>query len=184
MGALFSFLFGGPSATDPPTQTAFTEMPTFAVTTGPGITSPATVSTTVASSAPVTPPPQAAPWSPINPSWNQLNLSGWGRCLGSDLKTYNCDRVPASFWASDASGLIVNQATGQCMQAGAAAQGAPLTPASCQPGNALQQWTRDGNRIRLKSNPTLVAEVPGYDYTRTLGLWSDNGGGNQAWLNT
>ena len=211
MGALLSFLFGGPPTTHPPTQTAFTEMPTLAVTTGPGITlpavtsgSPAATTTTAATPTPqaalwspitlgspaattttaATPTPQAAPWSPINPSWNQLNLSGWGRCLASDLKTYNCDRTPSSFWATDASGLLVNQATGQCMQAGAATQGAPLAPAVCQPSNALQQWTRDGNRIRLKTNPSLVAEVPAYDYTRSLGLWSDNGGGNQTWMNT
>lgn len=180
MGALISLLFGHatPAPTDTPTAAPYTPLPTLAATTAPFLTTAAPTPAPTPSAVP------AAPWAPANPAWSQLNLSGWGRCLGWDLKTYNCDRVPGSMWAADASGLIVNQGTRQCLQASAAAPGAPLTPATCQPGNALQQWTRGGGRIRLASNTGLVAEVPGYDYTRPLALWNDNGGANQAWSNT
>ena len=189
MGGLLSLLFGAP-ATPAPTDTpspAPTFLPTaapIAATAVPMATSAPFVTTAppATTAAPATAAP--APWAPTNPAWSQLNLSGWGRCLGYNLLTYNCDRVPGSLWAADANGLVVNQGTGQCLQAGAAAQGAALATAGCQPGNALQQWSRDGNRLRLKSTPGLVAEVPGYDYSRPLALWADNGGGNQAWINT
>jgi len=112
-----------------------------------------------------------------------LNMSNWGNCLFNDMKTYACDgKNPGLRWAYDApSGLLINQASGQCMQASGATQGSGISTAPCQPSNSLQQWTRDNNYFRMTSNPSLVAELPSYDYSRSLDVWAANGGGNQAW---
>lgn len=168
----------------PVTQTAAPVTQTAAPVTqtaAPVTQTVAPLQTSAVSILATTTPP--APWMPTNPSWNMLNMSNWNACLYNDLKLYQCDGSQAQErWAYDPSGLLVNKFSNKCLQAAGTSAGAGISLNPCDVTNSMQQWTMNDNRIRLKSNPNLVAELPAYDYSRPVALWTDNNGGNQYWF--
>ena len=163
----------GPVAINPvPLTTVSTPVPTLALNSLPPTTAPVTTLSPDAATVPATVPATAAPTTvaaatlttAAPTAWKALKPgAGTGVCLATGGTLAACDSSPSQGWTlNPATGLLSNQATGNCLTVSAVTNSVPLSDTTCSTSNPNQKWAAPAaGQLLLAGNQSLSLDMPG-----------------------